>query len=108
MSWVRSHTHLYYYSFLPSVVRDWKELPQDTKKKLHVFELRLNSTIIDIPLFYRDGKRFGQIYHARLRTDCSTLNHHLYSKNIMDIPLCNCGRVETTKHYLFECIEDLT
>ena len=59
--------------------------------------------MIDVPLFYRNGKRIGQIYHARLRTDCSSLNHHLLSKNILDSPLCNCDRIETTKHYLFEC-----
>ena len=35
--------------------------------------------------------------------DCSSLNHHLFSKNIIDSPLCICGRPETTKHYLFDC-----
>ena len=34
---------------------------------------------------------------------CSSLNHHLFSKNIIDSPLCICGRPETTKHYLFDC-----
>ena len=37
------------------------------------------------------------------RMDCSSLNHHLFSKNIIDSPLCICGRPETTKHYLFDC-----
>ena len=102
---IRSNTHLYYNSFLPSVVCDCNELPQDTKYATSIcaFKPRLNSTMIDVHLFYRNGKHFGQIYHARLRTDSSSLNHQLYSKTIMDIPLCNCGRIETTKHYLFEC-----
>ena len=37
------------------------------------------------------------------RTDCSALNYHLFSKNIVDSPHCACGAVETTKHYFFEC-----
>ena len=34
---------------------------------------------------------------------CSSLNPHLYSKNIVDSPLCQCGAIETTKHYLLYC-----
>ena len=41
--------------------------------------------------------------HTRLRTSCSSLNHHLFSKNIINDPYCQCGSVETIKHYLFEC-----
>ena len=48
-----------------------------------------HSTLIDVALYYRNGNRIGQIYHAILRTVCSSLNHHLYSKNI-DSPLCIC------------------
>ena len=39
----------------------------------------------------------------RLRTSCSTLNHHLYSENMIQSPLCACGAVENTNHFLFEC-----
>ena len=53
--------------------------------------------------FYFIGKRFGQIYHARLRTNCSSLNQHLFSKNLIDNPLCICGSVEDTYHYLLTC-----
>ena len=45
----------------------------------------------------------GQIYHARLRTNCSSLNHHLFTKNIIDSPLCTCGSIEDTHHFLFSC-----
>lgn len=33
---------------------------------------------------------------------CS-LNHHLFVKNIIDSPNCQCGAIETTSHYLFHC-----
>ena len=104
-TYIRSNTQLYYNSFLPSVVRDWNELPHTTRNapSISSFKRSLNSTLIGVPLFYLDGKCIGQIYHSQLRMDCSILNHHLFSKNIIDSPLCICGRPETTKHYLFEC-----
>ena len=53
--------------------------------------------------FYVIGKRLGQIYHARLRTNCSSLNQHFFSKNLIDNPLCICGSVEDTYHSLLTC-----
>ena len=55
------------------------------------------------PKFYFIGKRLGQIYPARLRTNCSSLNLHLFSKNLTNSPLCACGSVEDTYHYLLVC-----
>ena len=80
--YIRSNTQLYYNFFLPSVVRDWNELPHTTRNapSICAFKNSLNSTLIGVPLFYLDGKRIGQIDHARLRMDCSSLNHHIFSK----------------------------
>ena len=80
--YIRSNTQLYHNSFLPSVVRDWNEQPHTTRNlpSISSFKRSLNSTLIGVPLFYLDGKRIGQIYHSRLRMDCSSLNHHLFSK----------------------------
>ena len=50
------------------------------------------------PKFY--FKRLGQIYIARLRTNCKSFNLNLFSKNLTDSPLCACGSVEDTYHYL--------
>ena len=38
-----------------------------------------------------------------MRTKCSSLNQHLYSKNIIEDPSCICGSVESTRHFLLEC-----
>ena len=43
------------------------------------------------------------MYHTRLRTNCSSLNQHLYSKNIIADPSCACGGVESTKHFSLQC-----
>ena len=80
--YIRSNTQLYYNSFLPSAVRDWNELPHTTRNapSIRAFKRSLNSILIGSPPFYMDGKRIGQIYHARLKMNCSSLNHHLFSK----------------------------
>jgi hypothetical protein len=51
-------------------------------------------------LMYPTGTRLGQILHARLRMQCSSLNHHLFRKNIVNSPFCQCGAKETTAHFL--------
>ena len=81
------------------------ELPEDTQQSSNIasFKTHLNRDRIAPPSHYYAGTRDGQIYHMRLRTSCSTLNHHLYSKNIIQSPLCACGAVDNTKHFLFEC-----
>ena len=43
------------------------------------------------------------IYQARLRTNYSSLNQHLLSKHIVDIPLYTCGAIENTQHFIFIC-----
>ena len=71
-----------YYLILSSVIRDWNELPMDTRNasSLNSLKHKLN-TNIKLPLVYfNDGIRLAQIYHSRLRTDCSSLNSHLYAK----------------------------
>ena len=85
--YIRSNTQLHYNSFLPSVVRDWNELPHTTGNapSISAFKCSLNSTQISVPRFYLDGKRIGQIYHSRLRMDCSSLNHHLFKKTSLTV-----------------------
>ena len=35
----------------------------------------------------------------------SSLNEHLYIRNIIDSPNCFCGEIESTHHYLFKCLK---
>ena len=102
---IHTNSQLYFNSFLPSVIRDWNELSEQTRNlpSIASFKREINSDIKKHTLIYFDGKRLGQIYHARLRTNCSSLNQHLFSKNMIESPLCVCGEVEDTKHFLFYC-----
>ena len=78
---LHTNSSLYYTSFLPSAVRDWKELPEQTRNSpsLHIYKNRLKSNLITPPRYYNTGKIPRQIYHARLRTACSPLRQHLHS-----------------------------
>ena len=98
-----ARTQLYYKSFLLSTIRLWNDLSPETRDALTSFKYQMNKNIQKPPRYFTVGFRFAQIQHTRLRTSCSSLNHHLFSKNIINDPYCQCGSVETTKHYLFEC-----
>ena len=100
-----SRTQHYYKSFIPSSIRLWNDLSPEKRDAPSVlsFRYQLNKNIQKPPLHFSVGDRFSQIQHTRLRTSCSSLNHHLSSKNIVNDPHCQCGLVETTKHYLLHC-----
>ena len=100
-----TRTQLYYNSFIPSRIRLWNDLPVETiaSNTFTSFRYQINKNIRRPPNYYTVGDRFAQIQHTRLRTSCSSLNQHLFSKNIISDPYCLCGSVETTKHYLLEC-----
>ena len=52
------------------------------------------------PIYYYIGTRLGQILHTMLCMQCSSLNHHLFRKNIANSPFCQFGATETTAHFL--------
>ena len=72
---------------------------------LHVSIRYLRKIMIKLlfPLLFYQGHRAPAIQHARLRMHCSSLKEHLYSKNIINSPLCLCGGIENTTHYLLFC-----
>lgn len=98
-------TTQYFNSFLPSVIREWNSLPLDVRNSTSVssFKCRLKERNYSVPKYYYTGNRKLQILHARLRTKCSSLNYDLFLKRITESPLCRCGAIENTDHYLMTC-----
>ena len=90
---VHAWTNLYFNSFLPATVRDWNNLPLHVRQSdsLESFKKYLNSDLTPSPSFYSAGSRLGQVLHTRLRLECSSLNAHLCSRNLVESPLCACG-----------------
>ena len=68
---IRTNSQLYYNSYLSSVIRDPNELPEEIRSapSLSAFKHKLNRNIRMPAKFYFTGKRLGQVYHARLRTN---------------------------------------
>ena len=102
---VNARTSQYFSSFLPSTIREWNTLPESQRNSLTItsFKYQLNQPNSYIPKFSYVGERRVQILHTRLRTKCSSLNYYIFSKNLTDSPLCRCGSVENTEHYLLQC-----
>ena len=102
---IQARTNIFYNSFLPSTIRAWNELPEETKTAPSVasFKYHLNRDLLKPPKYFNCGSRIGQIMHARLRMECSSLNAHTYRKNIVPRPSCSCGGFESVYHFFFEC-----
>ena len=102
---VNTRTSQYYNSFLPSTIREWSALPEDQINSSTVvsFKFHLNQHSTSTPTFYYVGDRRSQILHTRLRTKCSSLNYDIYLRNLTDSPLCRCGNIENSEHYILQC-----
>ena len=104
---VETRTRQYYNSFVPSVIREWNGLSEETRNasSVSVFKSRLDQNVIfpEIPKYFYIGDRRLQMLHTRLRTNCSSLNQDLFRKNISDTSQCTCGSMETADHFLLEC-----
>ena len=102
---VLSRTSSYYSSFLPSTVRAWNNLPGHVRNSpsISVFKQLLYSQSSICPSYFYHGMRRLQVIHARIRTQCSALNHHLFFRNIVNSPLCTCGETENSTHFFLQC-----
>jgi hypothetical protein len=100
------NTRLFSSSFVPQTVTDWNLLSLEERNAptLNNFKSKLHKDIRKVPVHFYYGDRKLQIHHTRLRNHCSSLNEHLFSKNIINSPLCTCGEIETTYHYFFKCL----
>ena len=99
---IDSRTSQYSNSFLPSAVREWNNLPLETRSSdsVNTFKRSLDRGATIVPKYYYSGNRKFQILHTRLRTNCSSLNNDLFLQNILESPLYHCGN---TEHYFMHC-----
>ena len=99
---VFARTNLYYHSFVPATIRKWNELDESEKNlPLSIFKNNRKRKQ-GSQTFFNLGTRSSQVHMARLRMQCSNLNHHLCLRFIKDDPKCQCGHdVENSEHFLF-------
>ena len=97
------------YSFLPTAIRDWNELSPVTRNAptLNSFKHTLRNNQILVPKYFDTlhASRIAQILHNRIRLECSSLNSHLFKKNLTDNQLCSCGSIETTSHFFTHVLD---
>ena len=55
------------------------------------------------PEFDSFGDRYTNVIHTKLRHNCA-LNSDLFRCNIIDSPLCSCGKAEDTYHYFLHVL----
>ena len=92
-------------SFLPSTINAWNNLPVSVKAATTIasFKRLLAKNNPKTPDYYFRGKRLLQIFHTRLRIECSCLNEHLFHRNLVPSPSCICGEIESNGHFLLSC-----
>jgi hypothetical protein len=102
---ISSKTKFYSDYFLPSSIKLWNRLPIDTRnsRSPNIFKERIKTQNSKCPAHYYSGTRLGQILHTILRMNSSSLNEHLFIRNLVDTPNCACGQVESTSHFLISC-----
>ena len=86
---VQSRTSVYYNSFLPVVTSEWNDLSDEVKNSPSLNRFKYNikqRTNRKVPSYFYAGTIQLQIYHARLKMKCRSLNNHLYMRNIVNSP----------------------
>ena len=94
-------THSFHQKYVPGVIclmrlRPHHLLPRSNIDLIIIIRQKTHK-------YYDTDSRIGQISHARLRMECSSLTAHLYRKNIAPSPTCSCGGFESTCHFFFQC-----
>ena len=95
-------------SFFPSTVIEWNKSDTNIKnsESLALFKKRVLAFIrpcLNITFHYHNPKGLKLI--TMLRLGLSHLRFHKFKHSVQDTlnPICNCGTVETTVHYLLYC-----
>ena len=88
-------------------MRAWNALSQEIRDapSLGSFKKKLKITTTFPPRYFDmiQLSREGQILHAHIRLECSSLNHHLFKKNLVSSPSCACALLGTSSHFLLFC-----
>lgn len=102
---INTRTSLYASYFLPSSIKLWNSLQPEIRlcNSISLFKRKLQDQNNKVPVHYYSGCRLGQILHTRLRMNSSSLNSHIFLRNLTDSPNCRCGSIETNSHFLLFC-----
>ena len=96
--------NIYKSSFVPLAIDEWNSVPMEIRQSssINSFKQRLHVPKKPRPSYFSYGERYWNIIHTRLRHKCA-LNNDLFRCNIIDSPLCSCGKTEDAYHFFFSC-----
>jgi hypothetical protein len=92
-------------SFFPMSIKLWDGLAMNLNGLDHTeFKTRLKE-LLKPPKFrhFNCGFKYPNSLHAQLRLKRSYLNCYLYPIGLSITPACQCGQLETVKHFLIDC-----
>ena len=96
-------------SCIPSSISLWNSLDKEIRacSSLSCFKNKIKNLHTDcnnIPHFFLCGERYWSVLQARIRNNCSNLNHDLYINHLCNSPACSCGFImEDADHFFFNC-----
>ena len=96
--------NIYKSSFVPVAIDAWNTIPLEIRQSssLNSFKNSFKNSKNAPPSYFSHGERYWNIVHTRLRHNC-VLNKDLFRCNIIDSPLCSCGKPEDAYHFFFSC-----
>ena len=93
-------------TFIPKTITEWNVLNAELKstESSNTFSRKLMRDT-EIPTWFLIGDRETNIWHARMRMRCSSLNDDLHSQiHVIESSECACGyKRENSKHFLLDC-----
>ena len=80
--------------------KKWQDMLEKSEKGRHLFNYRPK---VVHKIKHKLETKKGEIIISQLRTGYVKLNEYLHNTNIAESDLCQCGEIESVKHYLMEC-----
>ena len=90
---------------IKTAVRDsgrkkWQDMWDKSEKGRNLFNYRPK---VDYKVKHKFESRKGESIVSQLRTGYVKLNEYLQKSNITENDKCQCGEIESVKHFLLEC-----
>ena len=86
----------------------WSKLDKNLREEVDLNEFKTNLKPSFKPKRHKHfncGSKYGNTLLCRLRLGRSFLKAHGFAINLSDSDKCVCGNIESTSHYLFDCVQ---
>ena len=95
-------------SFFPLFSEMWSKLDKSLREEIDLNEFKSKLKTQFKPKRHKHfncGSKYGNTLLCRLRVGRSFLKAHGFAINLSDTDKCLCGNIESTSHYLLDCVQ---